>query len=39
VQWARNSAVFGRLTDLRREMRDLRKQVDALRARDQEDVR
>jgi UDP-3-O-[3-hydroxymyristoyl] glucosamine N-acyltransferase len=32
VQWARNSAVFDRLTDMRRELRELRKQVDALRA-------
>ncbi|HSM92228.1 MAG TPA: UDP-3-O-(3-hydroxymyristoyl)glucosamine N-acyltransferase [Anaeromyxobacteraceae bacterium] len=32
VQWARNSAVFDRLTDMRRELRELRKEVDALRA-------
>jgi UDP-3-O-[3-hydroxymyristoyl] glucosamine N-acyltransferase len=38
VQWARNSAVFDRLTEMRRELRELRKQVDALRARDGEDV-
>jgi UDP-3-O-[3-hydroxymyristoyl] glucosamine N-acyltransferase len=38
VQWARNSAVFDRLTEMRRELRELRKQVDALRARDREDT-
>jgi UDP-3-O-[3-hydroxymyristoyl] glucosamine N-acyltransferase len=32
VQWARNSAVFDRLTDMRRELRELRKEVDQLRA-------
>jgi hypothetical protein len=31
VQWARNSAVFDRLTDMRRELRELRKEVDQLR--------
>src|SRR5512138_3628621 len=31
VQWARNSAVFDRLTEMRRELRELRKQVDELR--------
>jgi len=32
VQWARNAAVFNRLTDMRRELRQLRKELDALRA-------
>ncbi len=32
VQWARNSAVFNRLTEMRRELRDLRSQVEQLRA-------
>jgi UDP-3-O-[3-hydroxymyristoyl] glucosamine N-acyltransferase len=32
VQWARNSAVFDRLTEMRRELRELRKEVDQLRA-------
>jgi UDP-3-O-[3-hydroxymyristoyl] glucosamine N-acyltransferase len=32
VQWARNAAVFNRLTDMRRELRELRKELDALRA-------
>lgn len=31
VQWARNSAVFDRLTDMRRELRELRKELDQLR--------
>jgi UDP-3-O-[3-hydroxymyristoyl] glucosamine N-acyltransferase len=30
VQWARNSAVFDRLTEMRRELRALQKQVEAL---------
>ena len=30
VQWARNSAVFDRLTEMRRELRALQKQVAAL---------
>ena len=30
VQWARNSAVFDRLTEMRRELKALQKQVDAL---------
>jgi len=37
VAWARNSAVFDRLVEMRRELRELRKEVAALRARDQED--
>jgi UDP-3-O-[3-hydroxymyristoyl] glucosamine N-acyltransferase len=37
VQWARNVAVFDRLTEMRRELRELRKQVDALRAGKQGD--
>jgi len=32
VQWARNSAVFNRLTEMRRELRDLRADVARLRA-------
>lgn len=32
VQWARNSAVFDRLVEMRRELRELRKEVDRLRA-------
>ncbi len=32
VQWARNSAVFNRLTEMRRELRDLRSEVERLRA-------
>lgn len=32
VQWARNAAVFDRLTEMRRELRELRKELDALRA-------
>jgi UDP-3-O-[3-hydroxymyristoyl] glucosamine N-acyltransferase len=31
VQWARNSAVFDRLTEMHRELRALRKEVDRLR--------
>jgi hypothetical protein len=31
VQWARNSAVFDRLTEMRRELRELRKELDQLR--------
>ena len=30
VQWARNSAVFDRLTEMRRELKALQKQVEAL---------
>ncbi len=33
VQWARNSAVFDRLTEMRRELRALRQEVDELRGR------
>jgi UDP-3-O-[3-hydroxymyristoyl] glucosamine N-acyltransferase len=32
VQWARNAAVYDRLTDMRRELRELRKEVDRLKA-------
>jgi UDP-3-O-[3-hydroxymyristoyl] glucosamine N-acyltransferase len=32
VQWARNSAVYDRLTEMRRELQRLRKEVDELRA-------
>ncbi len=32
VQWARNSAVFDRLVEMRRELRELRNEVDQLRA-------
>jgi UDP-3-O-[3-hydroxymyristoyl] glucosamine N-acyltransferase len=32
VQWARNSAVFNRLTDMRRELRELRGEIERLRA-------
>jgi UDP-3-O-[3-hydroxymyristoyl] glucosamine N-acyltransferase len=35
VAWARNSAVFDRLTDMRRELRALQKQVAALRPQEQ----
>jgi len=31
VQWARNSAVFNRLTEMRRELRELRAEVDRLK--------
>ena len=31
VQWARNAAVFDRLTEMRRELRELRKELDQLR--------
>lgn len=33
VQWARNSAVFDRLTEMRRELRALRQEVDELRGK------
>jgi UDP-3-O-[3-hydroxymyristoyl] glucosamine N-acyltransferase len=36
VQWARNSAVFNRLTEMRRELRELRGEVERLRAADKE---
>jgi hypothetical protein len=35
VKWARNSAVFNRLTDMRRELRELRAEVARLKG-DQE---
>jgi UDP-3-O-[3-hydroxymyristoyl] glucosamine N-acyltransferase len=38
VQWARNSAAFDRLTDMRRELRELRKVVDELRAEKKKDA-
>jgi UDP-3-O-[3-hydroxymyristoyl] glucosamine N-acyltransferase len=38
VQWARNSAVFNRLTDMRRELRELRSEVARLKG-DQEKKR
>jgi UDP-3-O-[3-hydroxymyristoyl] glucosamine N-acyltransferase len=38
VQWARNSAVFDRLTDMRRELRELRKEVDRLRGETKKDA-
>jgi UDP-3-O-[3-hydroxymyristoyl] glucosamine N-acyltransferase len=37
VQWARNSAVFDRLTEMRRELRELRKELDALRGTKEKD--
>jgi UDP-3-O-[3-hydroxymyristoyl] glucosamine N-acyltransferase len=37
VQWARNAAVYDRLTDMRRELRELRKELDALRAEKKDD--
>ncbi|BDG02050.1 UDP-3-O-(3-hydroxymyristoyl)glucosamine N-acyltransferase [Anaeromyxobacter oryzae] len=32
VQWARNAAVYDRLTEMRRELRELKKEVERLRA-------
>jgi UDP-3-O-[3-hydroxymyristoyl] glucosamine N-acyltransferase len=38
VQWARNAAVYDRLTDMRRELRELRKELDLLRAGKEKDA-
>jgi UDP-3-O-[3-hydroxymyristoyl] glucosamine N-acyltransferase len=38
VQWARNAAVYDRLTDMRRELRELRKELDRLRADKEKDA-
>jgi UDP-3-O-[3-hydroxymyristoyl] glucosamine N-acyltransferase len=38
VQWARNAAVYDRLTDMRRELRQLRKELDQLRAAKEKDA-